>query len=203
MRHAKKRLQLGRFTSWHDATIKSLAKNVILCQSIKTTLHRAKASRQMIEHLITLGKKNTLFGRRQAQKILGEHKVVNLLFNEIAPRFSNRSSGFTRIISMGKRRGDDAEMVIFELTEIKKKEVKPVKHAKEAKPQGDGLPSVRQSHKPQPAQDAGKQAEEKAAEENKQESKAAIKDKLAKAQKPQKKFLGGIRSIFKKKSDSL
>ena len=190
MRHAKKRLQLGRFTSWHDATIKSLAKNVILCQSIKTTLHRAKASRQMIEHLITLGKKNTLFGRRQAQKILGEHKVVNLLFNEIAPRFSNRASGFTRIIGMGKRRGDDAEMVIFELTEIKKKEVKPVKQAKEAKPQ-------------QPAQDAGKQAEEKAAEENKQESKAAIKDKLAKKQKPQKKFLGGIRSIFKKKSDSL
>ena len=189
MRHAKKRLQLGRFTSWHDATIKSLAKNVILCQSIKTTLHRAKASRQMIEKLITLGKKNTLFSRRQAQKILGEHKLVNLLFNEIAPRFSKRASGFTRIIGIGKRRGDDAEMVIFELTEIKKKEVKPVKHAKEAKPQ--------------PAQDVEKQAEEKTVEEIKGEPKPIIKERPAKSKKPQNKFLGGIRSIFKKKSDSL
>lgn len=189
MRHAKKRLQLGRFTSWHDATIKSLAKNIILCQSIKTTLHRAKASRQMIEHLITLGKKNTLSSRRQAQKILGEHKLVNLLFNEIAPRFSKRASGFTRIISMGKRRGDNAEMVIFELTEIKKKEVKLIKQAKEAKPQ--------------PVQDAGKQAGEKPAEEIKVEPKPVIKERLAKGKKPQNKFLGGIRSIFRKKSDSL
>ncbi|MDP2044006.1 MAG: 50S ribosomal protein L17 [Candidatus Omnitrophota bacterium] len=189
MRHAKKRLQLGRFTSWHDATIKSLAKNVILCQSIKTTLHRAKASRQMIEHLITLGKKNTLFSRRQAQKILGEHKLVNLLFNEIAPRFSNRASGFTRIIGMGKRRGDDAEMVIFELTEIKKKEVKPVKQTKEAKPHS--------------AQDAQGQAEEETVEKVKPIAAPVIKEQPAKGKKPQTKFLGGIRSIFKKKSDSL
>jgi len=179
MRHAKKRLQLNRFTSWHDATIKSLAKNLIICQSIKTTLARAKASKQMIEKLITLAKTNTLFSRRQAQKILGEHKLVNLLFNEIGPRFSKRTSGFTRIINMGKRRGDNAEMVIFELTEIKKKEAKKIKHDK--------------AHPPASAQ----QVEEKAAEEKKQEPKPA------KEQKPQKKFLGGIRSIFKKKSDSL
>ncbi len=183
MRHAKKRLQLNRFTSWHDATINSLARSIILNQSIKTTLHRAKASRQMIEKLITLAKTNTLFSRRQAQKVLGEHKLVNLLFNEIGPRFSKRSGGFTRIIGMGKRRGDNAEMVIFELTEIKKKEAKPVKQAKEAKEA--------------PAQEVGQKEEEK------QESKAAIKEKPAKDKKPQTKFLSGIRSIFKKKSDSL
>ena len=124
MRHAKKRLQLSRFTSWHDATIRSLARNMVICQSINTTLTRAKASKQMIEKLITLGKKNTLFARRQAQKVLGEHKLVNVLFNEIAPRFAKRNSGFTRIIGLGKRRGDNAEMVIFELTELKKKEAK-------------------------------------------------------------------------------
>ncbi len=188
MRHAKKRLQLNRFTSWHDATIKSLAKNLIICQSIKTTLDRSKASKQMIEKLITLAKTNTLFSRRQAQKILGEHKLVNLLFNEIGPRFSKRTSGFTRIISLGKRRGDNAEMVIFELTEMKKKEAKKIKHGK-----AENLASA----------DAHQQVEEKAAEEKKQEPKAGIKDKPAKEQKPQKKFLGGIRSIFKKKSDSL
>jgi len=178
MRHAKKRLQLNRFTSWHDATINSLARGIILNQSIKTTLHRAKASRQMIEKLITLAKTNTLFARRQAQKVLGEHKLVNLLFNEIGPRFSKRSSGFTRIIGLGKRRGDNAEMVIFELTEIKKKEAKKIQQAKEAK-------------------------EAPAQEEEKQESKAVIKDRPEKVKKPQTKFLSGIRSIFKKKSDSL
>jgi len=193
MRHAKKRLQLNRFTSWHDATIKSLARSIILAQSIKTTLHRAKAARQMVEKLITLAKTNTLFSRRQAQKLLGEHKLVNLLFNEMGPRFSKRQSGFTRIISLGKRRGDNAEMVIFELTEIKKKEARP-KHVKEAKQPvtQDGEPTLEE-----------KAAEEKKAEESKQESKAAVKEKPAKEKKPQKKFLGGLKNIFKKERDSL
>jgi len=141
----------------------------------------------MIEKLITLAKENTLFARRQAQKVLGEHKLVNLLFNEIGPRFSKRNSGFTRIIGLGKRRGDDAEMVIFELTEIKKKETKKVKSAKEAKPQV--------------TQTVDETVEEKAAREKKQEP--AVKDNLAKDKKPQKKFIGGIRNIFRKKSDSL
>ena len=189
MRHAKKRLQLNRFTSWHDATINSLARAIILNQSIKTTLHRAKAARQTVEKLITLAKTNTLFARRQAQKLLGEHKLVNLLFNEIGPRFSKRSSGFTRIIGLGKRRGDNAQMVILEFTEIKKKEAKPVKHAKEVKPRS--------------AADVEGQAEEKAVEEVKAEPKPIIKERPAKGKKPQPKFLSGIRSIFKKKSDSL
>ncbi len=190
MRHAKKRLQLGRFTSWHDATIKSLARNMIICQSIKTTLARAKASKQMIDKLITLAKKNTLFARRQAQRVLGEHKLVNLLFNEIGPRFANRSSGFTRIIGIGKRRGDNAEMVIFELTELKKKEAKKTKLAKEAKPQV--------------TQNAGEAVEEKITPEpKKQEPKPVIKEAPVDQKKPQKKFMGGLRTIFRKKSDSL
>lgn len=192
MRHAKKRLQLSRFTSWHKATIRSLARNVIIHQSIKTTLTRAKASRQMIEKLITLAKVNTLFARRQAQKVLGEHKLVSLLFNEIGPRFSKRNSGFTRIIGLGKRRGDDAEMVIFELTEIKKKAAKKAKLAKETKSQ--------------PTQPVDETVEEKSTkvetvEEKKQEP--TVKVNLAKDKKPQKKFIGGIRNIFRKKSDSL
>jgi large subunit ribosomal protein L17 len=189
MRHAKKRMQLGRFTSWHDATIRSLARNMVICQSIKTTLTRAKASKQLIEKLVTLGKKNTLFARRQAQKVLGEHRLVNLLFNEIAPRFAKRNSGFTRIIGLGKRRGDDAEMVIFEFTELKVKETKKPKTAKETKPQA--------------AVEDAQVAGEKTIPEQKKESQAAIKDKPFDEKKPQKKFMGGLRTIFKKKSDSL
>ncbi len=189
MRHAKKRYQLGRFTSWHDATIKSLARNMVIAQRMKTTLTRAKSSRSTIEHLITLAKTNTLFARRQAQKILGEHALVNALFNEIGPLFAKRTSGFTRIINLGKRRGDDAQMVIFELTEIKKKEVKKSKAVKEVKAEV--------------VHDVKKPEGEEVLEEKKPEAKVALKDLAAKKQKPQKKFIGGIRSIFRKKSDSL
>ncbi len=192
MRHGKKRHQLGRFTSWHDATIKSLARNMVICQSIKTTAVRAKASKQLIEKLVSLGKKNSLFARRQAQKILGEHKLVNLLFNEIAPRFANRNSGFTRIISLGKRRGDDAQMVIFELTELKKKEPKKIKPVKAAKVQDQDLPVHPVAS-----------TEEKPLPEQKKELRPAIKEKPLDEKKPQKKFMGGLRTIFKKKSDSL
>ena len=189
MRHAKKRLQLGRFTSWHDATIKSLAKNMVTYQSIKTTSARAKSSKQIIEKLITLAKKNTLFARRQAQRILGEHSLVNLLFNEIGPRFAKRNSGFTRIISLGRRRGDNAEMVIFELTELKKKEAKMLKHAKE--------------EKPLVTEETEKVVEAKEASEQKKETKPAVKENPVDQKKPQKKFMGGLRTIFRKKSDSL
>jgi len=162
---------------------------MVIAQSMRTTLTRAKASKQLIEKLITLGKKNTLFARREAQKVLGEHRLVNLLFNDIAPRFAKRNSGFTRIIGLGKRRGDNAEMVIFELTEMKEKEIKKVKPAKEVKSQ------------PVP-EDAAAQ-EKKAVTEQKKEPKVAIKDNPVDAKKPQKKFMGGLRTIFKKKSDSL
>jgi large subunit ribosomal protein L17 len=161
---------------------------MIISQSIKTTLTRAKASKQMIEKLITLSKQNTLFARRQAQRVLGEHNLVNLLFNEIAPRFAKRNSGFTRIIGLGKRRGDNAEMVIFELTELKKKEPKKVKAVKEAKPQA--------------AVEDAEVVEEKTIAEPKKETRAA-KINPVDEKKPQKKFMGGLRTIFKKKSDSL
>ena len=193
MRHAKKRLQLSRFTSWHDATIRSLARNMVICQSIKTTLTRAKASKQLIDKLITLGKKNTLFARRQAQKVLGEHKLVNLLFNEIAPRFAKRNSGFTRIIGLGKRRGDNAEMVIFEFTELKIKEAKKQKSAVK----------LTKEPKPQAAVEDIEAGQKQSLPEQKKESKITIKDNPIDQKKPQKKFMGGLRTIFKKKSDSL
>jgi large subunit ribosomal protein L17 len=190
MRHAKKRLQLGRFTSWHDATIKSMAKNMVISQSMKTTLTRAKASKQLVEKLVSLGKKNTLAARRRAQTVLGEHDLVNILFNEIAPRFANRNSGFTRIIGLGRRRGDNAEMAIFEFTELKKKEPKKTKAVKEVKAQ-------------EVAEEQVSVEQEKSGLEPKKETREAVKEKPADAKKPPKKFMGGIRQIFKKKSDSL
>ena len=190
MRHKNKKLQLNRFTSWQDATIKSLARNLVIYETMRTTLHRAKAVRPLAEKLISLAKSNTLSAKREAFRILGDHKLVALLFNEIGPRFAKRASGYTRIINLGRRRGDDAKIVIFELTELKPK-VKKVKKAKEVKEKG--------------AEEAVEVSPEAAAgEEKKTETREdAVKEKPPVSKKPSKKFLGGIRSIFKKERDSL
>ncbi|MFA4989975.1 MAG: 50S ribosomal protein L17 [Candidatus Omnitrophota bacterium] len=192
MRHKKKRLQLNRFTSWQNATIKSLARSLLIYESIRTTLHRAKAVRPLAEKLISLAKANTLSAKREAFGILGDHKWVALLFNEIGPRFAKRTSGYTRIINLAKRRGDDAQIVIFELTEQKAK-VKKAKKGKEAKAEKIEKGSGELS--PEPA------TEEKKAE-NPREA-AVVKEKAPPSKKPSKKFLGGIRSIFKKERDAL
>ena len=125
MRHNKARNQLNRFTSWRKATILSLARSLFIYQRISTTAARAKAVRSTIDKLITMGKQNTLAKKRQAYKLLGDHKLVSMLFNDIAPRFINRQGGYTRLLLLGKRRGDDAQLAILELTEIKEKAKKP------------------------------------------------------------------------------
>ncbi len=185
MRHGKKRLQLNRYTSWHKATLKSLARNILIYQSIKTTRAKAFVVKPLVEKLIQLSKDNTLAAKRQAFKILCDHKLVSLLFNEIGLRFKHRTGGYTRILNLGKRRGDDADMVLFELTEIIKKEIKKVKKTEAAKPE---------------------QAEETSVTEVTPKAEEAVKKEKEKrpvSKKPSKKFLGGIRNIFKKERDSL
>lgn len=175
MRHAKIRHRLNRFTSWRKATLISLAKSLILHQSIKTTNSKAKAVKAMAEKLISLGKQNTLAARRRAFSILSEHRLVGILFDDIAVRFKDRAGGFTRIIQLGNRRGDSAQMVVLELTEIKKKERRVIKEKKELKPEEDKHP------KTQPA----------------------VQEKPPQEKKAPPTFLGGIRRIFKKERDAL
>ena len=182
MRHGNKRLQLSRFTSWHKATLRSLARNIVIYQSIKTTLSRAKAVRPLVEELVLLAKKNTLSAKRRAFEILGDHRLVSKFFKETGPLFVKRNSGFTRIIGLAKRRGDNASLVVFELTEKKVKEKKKLHKAKETLNQGA-------------------QAKEEGVSEVKE--KAAVEKRAEKEKKPNKKFLGGIRNIFKKERDSL
>jgi large subunit ribosomal protein L17 len=186
MRHKKARWQLNRFTSWRKSTLTALAKNLLIQQSIKTTLHRARAAKPLIEKIISLAKLNTVAAKREAFRILQDHKLVSLAFNEIGPRFAKIQGGYTRIINLNKRRGDDARLVILELTEIKKKEAKKPK--KEIKPEEEKKAEI---------------AKEKPIEEKKPEAPVAVKEKPPITKKPTKKFLGGLRSIFKKERDSL
>jgi len=101
-------------------------------ERIRTTLAKAKAARPLAEKMITLAKKNTLHARRQTLRFIYKEPVVNKLFEELGPRFSERPGGYTRIVKVGPRTGDGAEMAILELigSEFEKKEKKKKKKEK-------------------------------------------------------------------------
>jgi large subunit ribosomal protein L17 len=104
-------------------------------ERIRTTLSKAKATKPIAEKMITLAKKNTLHARRQALQVIYKRDVVKKLFDDIGPRFTERPGGYARIIKLGPRMGDGAEMAILELvgTEFKKKEKKKAKLKEKAK----------------------------------------------------------------------
>lgn len=133
MRHKKQRFSLNRFSSLRKATVKELARSLISRQKIVTTEKKAKAARPLVEKIITLAKKGDLNSKRKVYSLLGDHKLVKHIFNDIAPLFSKRQSGFTRIIFWKKRRGDNAQLVVLELTEQKKIKAKK-KQKQEHKP---------------------------------------------------------------------
>ena len=191
MRHKKARHRLNRFTSWRKATLTSLARSIIKYQSVKTTKAKAHAAQPLVEKLISLTKSDTLFSRRRAYEILCDHQLVSLLFKDIGPRFKHKNSGYTRIMNLGPRRGDNALMTIFELTEIQKKTKKVPAKKKKPEVEGEITP------------EAEIKKEKPVAEQKKAKTGTGVQEKPTTAQKPSKKFLGGLRGIFKKERDSL
>jgi large subunit ribosomal protein L17 len=116
MRHQRNRYQLSRSASHRKALLMNLSKEVIEHERIQTTETKAKALRPELEKLITLAKRGDLHARRQALSALGQDKnAVYKLFEEVAPRYSERPGGYTRILKLGPRRSDATEMVYIEL----------------------------------------------------------------------------------------
>ncbi len=107
--------KLGRASDHRDATLKNLVTALLENGRIETTLPKAKEIRCMAEKMITLGKTNTLHTRRQALSYITKEDVVTKVFAEIAPKYAERDGGYTRILKLGPRRGDAAEMAIIEL----------------------------------------------------------------------------------------
>jgi large subunit ribosomal protein L17 len=136
MRHLNSGSKLGRNPAHRRATLRNLVTNLIERERITTTLTRARAARSIAERMITLGKKDTLQTRRQAAAFLMTPAATQKLFRDIAPRFSDRSGGYTRIVAAGWRVGDGAKVAILELigSELKKKEKK--EKGKKESPEG-------------------------------------------------------------------
>ena len=107
--------KLGRPTDQRIAMLRNLTTSLLENGKIETTVTRAKEVRSTAEKMITLGKTNTLHTRRQAMSNITKEDVVKKLFDEIAPKYADRNGGYTRIIKIGPRRGDAAEMCIIEL----------------------------------------------------------------------------------------
>lgn len=133
MRHAIAGNKLGRNQTLRKATVRDIAKATLLRQRITTTKAKAKEARKMVDKLITLGKKDTLAAKRQAFSILCDHKLVSRLFGTIAPKFKERQGGYTRIILMNNRRGDNAQMALLELTEKDEIKISKPKKSSEGK----------------------------------------------------------------------
>ncbi len=123
MRHRKGGFKLQRDPSARRALLRGLTTSIILHERIETTVTKAKAVRPKIEKIITLAKRDTLHSRRQAASFLLEPAALKKLFDTVGPRFSERQGGYTRIVRLGPRKGDGAEIAIIELlgTQLKKK----------------------------------------------------------------------------------
>ncbi|HHZ84016.1 MAG TPA: 50S ribosomal protein L17 [Nitrospirales bacterium] len=117
MRHRKDGRQLGRNTAHRKALFRSLLTALFDHERIETTSAKAKELKGLADRMITFGKSGTLAARRRALACVWRKDVVAKLFKDIAPRFSSRSGGYTRIIKTRRRVGDGAEMVAIELVE--------------------------------------------------------------------------------------
>ena len=115
MRHLKSGRQLSRNSAHRWALMRNLITALLREEKIRTTDPKAKELRRWVDRVITLGKRGSLHARRQALGIVQDKAVVRKLFDTIAPRFKDRPGGYTRIIKLGVRRGDAAQMSLIEL----------------------------------------------------------------------------------------
>lgn len=117
MRHNKSGKKLSRNPSHRKALFKNMAKALLTYGRIKTTETKAKVLRTVVDPLIAMAKKNDLHARRRAFAVLGDHRLVKKLFDEIGPNFSDVPGGFTRVLKLAhNRKGDCAPMALIELT---------------------------------------------------------------------------------------
>jgi large subunit ribosomal protein L17 len=198
------------------ATLRNMVRSLIKHQKIETIHRRAKEVSRLTDRLITISREDSVLARRKAYSVLCDRDLVAKLFNEIAPLFKNRTSGYTRIIPLGFRRGDGASMAILELTEktiIQKlpKKAKGKAKAEEAPKKGAAAKGEEQPKKEKAAEEAHAKEEhhkepkaktiskgKPSLEEEKRTEKARVEDRKI---GDKKKFMTNLRGFFHRKTD--
>jgi len=127
MHHGKSGSKLGRSSSHKEAMLRNMVTSVIKYERIRTTDSKAKELKKVAEKMITLGKRGDLHARRQALAVVRDKSLIGKLFGELTERYRNRLGGYTRIIKVGYRFGDNAPVSILEFIpdEKKKEKAKP------------------------------------------------------------------------------
>ena len=182
MRHGYANRKLGRTSSHRNAMFRNQLASLIESERIVTTLPKAKELRPQIEKLITLAKNDSVHARRQAARQVPDDAIVAKLFDTIGPRFSTRPGGYTRILKLGARRGDAAEMAILEFversaeTETKAADTTPAKGGAKKKTEA-------KSKAAEPAADDKPKRTRKAAPKDDAEDAAPAEDKPKRTRK--------------------
>lgn len=206
MRHRKQRSKLSMQTARRDATVRNMIKSLILHQRIKMTLGRAKVVRRLAEHVIHIAKEDTVFARRRVYDILTDRDLVMKLFKEVAPLSKNRVGGYTRILTIGTRRGDGAQMAFLELTDKKiiEKLSKKKSKAKTAKTEEiESSKAKAQDEKREEKKDESKVKHISKAKPTLEEEKTREKARSEEKRMADKKqgFMKNIRGLFRKRGD--
>lgn len=167
MRHQKKTIKLGRTAEHRKALLANQICSLIEHQRIKTTLAKAKAVRPLAEKMVTLGKRGSIHARRTALATLRQKDAVKKLFDDIAPRSTERNGGYTRIVKLGQRKSDSAPMAFIEWVDAaqiieekvadekkpKRRAVEPAAKQKELAPQQEEPALEEEEPTPEPAEE--------------------------------------------------
>ncbi len=135
MRHKVDTFKIGRSGAHRRAMLANMVSSLFMHGSVRTTLVKAKVARQFAERLITMGKKGDLHRRRLAIAKLRNKEAVKLLFSKIAPCNMDRNGGYTRILKLGKRRGDAAELCILQLVDYPNEDTNSQVQTEQSKPE--------------------------------------------------------------------
>lgn len=166
MRHGKAGKKLGRTPSHRKAMFRNMVTSLLQHERIVTTEVKAKEIGRLTEKMITLGKRGDLHARRQAVAFIRSNEVVKRLFSEYAQRYASREGGYTRVLKLEPRAGDNAPMALVELVD------RPITESKEKKEA-----KVKKETKPKKETKAKKEAKEKKTEEKAEKEEAKLKKK--------------------------
>ena len=160
MRHNASGRKLGRTTAHRLALFRNQLSSLVAQERIITTISKAKELRPLAERVVTQGKRGTVHARRLVGRWIQNRELIKKLFDEIAPRFASRAGGYLRIVRLGSRQGDGAEMAVLEFVDfqLKKKAAPPAAEEKAKK----GKPSKEAKGGPEEAAEEAKPAKSKA-----------------------------------------